>query len=69
MPLEMRLAGGAGRGSLLSTAFSSAASGEGLVCSVPCVHNTSTTCRRHASTGEGLMCFFHGPGELWISRP
>mmetsp|Transcript_45773 Transcript_45773/g.147414 ORF Transcript_45773/g.147414 Transcript_45773/m.147414 type:complete len:222 (+) Transcript_45773:70-735(+) len=45
MPLEMRLAGGAGRGSLLSTAFSSAAS------------------------GEGLMCFFHGPGELWISRP
>ena len=69
MPLEMRLAGGAGRGSLLSTAFSSAASGEGLVCSV---HHASTTRPRHVddtSTGEGLMCFFHGPGELWISRP
>ena len=43
MPYSMKMAGGARGGGLLSSMFSSAAS------------------------GEGLMCFFEGPGQLWLA--
>jgi uncharacterized protein (TIGR00266 family) len=43
MEYSMRFAGGSRGGSVVSSMFSSAAS------------------------GEGLMCFFRGPGELWLS--
>ena len=42
MPFEMRMAGASRGASLFGAAFSSAAS------------------------GEGLMCFFTGPGQLWL---